>query len=868
MTGLVYDARCSLHRAATDHVERPERTAAIWLALGAGGLAKRCTVIREPTGALDRHLLQVHTLEHLSGLADKTTLLRRRECERATRASQSTYRPIEWADEDTYVNADSESCARFACGGLLELCDRVVSGKLSNGFAVIRPPGHHAGANGQRGFCLYNNVAVVAEDLLRRHATTVRRVLIVDWDVHHGDGTQQLFYDRRDVLYFSIHRYDDGQFYPKTGHPWDVGGPQARGYNINLALNGPGFSDRHYIAAWHRLLLPVARQFRPDVILVSAGFDCAQHDPLGQLCVSPAAFAHLTRLLMDIPSSSETARAALEAQVVGLGRIDNPNYPFSNTPEVTLAIERFKREQREAKMKRAESIKYHSSIQASSQYLAGLKDPYKDGNSDNQKQAPQKRVHADKLAKKMMYREAAKKRLAIVASAATAVPSGHLDVNRAEEAGRQGQLGQTASAANAANASADSAVASITAAANSVEALTTISAMTKGLKTVAAKSTRLILALEGGYHLNSISEAACHCVSALLGDALPALPDPVQMGSPPQSTDREDDGSHSGSDSGSQAQRRDRELDDSLRSYVRSYARERELDESFEASLLDAIGRHAQYWPCLLSGTLPLPETKTASSPRLGLIQTEHYTPLSGDMETGLRVQRLNDQARSRRATSEREDSENRHRHETTTHVTETPKEACAGLRASKPRRTAAVREMRLAEDRLRRLRSAIGVGATAWYIVVRPAERSVNGWHGYEPPVRMPLSVHLEQRFEGCCLLRLPDSWSPEDPEQDDDPYIDVYDDESCEEVQRVQRLYKSAPTWKQRYAELVVRLAPMFPDQPVLHELKLQVDRQEMHDIWPFIDMRSRLLPEWIDQRPSYGLEVRRITNSLLLS
>jgi histone deacetylase 6 len=184
------------------------------------------------------------------------------------------------------------------------LTERVIMGELTNGFAIVRPPGHHAEANVCCGFCIFNNVAVAAAAAKSKHG--LERILIVDWDVHHGNGTQHMFEDDPSVLYFSVHRYDDGDFFPhsKDAAPQVVGCGTGRGFNVNVAWNIPwkdkiGMGDDEYLAAWQCLLLPIAREFQPQLILVSAGFDCAAGD-LGGCSVTPGGFAQMTRMLQSI----------------------------------------------------------------------------------------------------------------------------------------------------------------------------------------------------------------------------------------------------------------------------------------------------------------------------------------------------------------------------------------------------------------------------------------------------------------------------------------------------------------------------------------------------------------------------------------
>jgi histone deacetylase 6 len=270
-TGLVFDEAFLLHRAPYEHPEHPGRLAAIRSRLDADGLSDRCRRVsaREAT---DEELLAVHTPEHVARIA------------------ATAQREFAQLDPDTYTSRESAAAARLAAGGLIDLVGEVLSGSLSNGFALLRPPGHHAEADCAMGFCLFNNVAVAAKAAQR---AGVRRIAIVDWDLHHGNGTQQSFEDDPDVLYFSMHEYP---YYPGTGAPREAGRGAGRGRTVNVAWP-PGMGDPEYLAAFDRVLLPVARAFDPGLVLVSCGFDAAAGDPLGGMRVSAAGYAAMTARL-------------------------------------------------------------------------------------------------------------------------------------------------------------------------------------------------------------------------------------------------------------------------------------------------------------------------------------------------------------------------------------------------------------------------------------------------------------------------------------------------------------------------------------------------------------------------------------------
>jgi acetoin utilization deacetylase AcuC-like enzyme len=213
---------------------------------------------------------------------------------------QRVYNDCVYFDSDTYANEHSYTAARLAAGGLVSLAEQVLGGDVHNGFAVTRPPGHHAEEVKSMGFCLFNTVAVATNALLAKHPRDVKRVLIVDWDVHHGNGTQNLFYESDQVLYFSIHRSQGGVFYPGSGFVKECGRGAGKGFNVNVPLATANLGDEEYLLAWREVLLPIAREFDPSLVIVSAGFDCGRGDPLGGNDVTPECFFHLTRQLMRL----------------------------------------------------------------------------------------------------------------------------------------------------------------------------------------------------------------------------------------------------------------------------------------------------------------------------------------------------------------------------------------------------------------------------------------------------------------------------------------------------------------------------------------------------------------------------------------
>ncbi|CAM9909469.1 unnamed protein product [Lampetra fluviatilis] len=202
--------------------------------------------------------------------------------------------------DSVYLHKGSYDGALLAVGSVLRLVERVLTGDLRNGFALVRPPGHHAQRDLANGYCIFNNVAIAAQYALSQHQ--LQRVLIVDWDVHHGQGIQYTFQDDPRVLYFSVHRHEGGAFWPHLpeGDVTAVGRGIAKGFNINLPWSRTGMSDADYVTAFQQILMPVAYQFSPQLVLVSAGYDAALGDPKGEMCVSPPCFGLLTHMLMSL----------------------------------------------------------------------------------------------------------------------------------------------------------------------------------------------------------------------------------------------------------------------------------------------------------------------------------------------------------------------------------------------------------------------------------------------------------------------------------------------------------------------------------------------------------------------------------------
>ncbi|XP_041801314.1 histone deacetylase 7 isoform X1 [Chelmon rostratus] len=311
-TGLVYDSQMLKHQCTcgdnSSHPEHAGRIQSIWSRLQERGLRGQCESIRGRKATLEE-LQSVHTERHV--LLYGTNPLNRLKLDNRKLAGILSQRMFVMlpcggvgVDNDTTWNESHTSTAsRMAAGSVVELAFRVAKGELKNGFAVVRPPGHHADPSNPMGFCYFNSVAIAAKQL--QHKLSVSKILIVDWDVHHGNGTQEVFYSDPSVLYISLHRYDDGNFFPGSGSPAEVGSGAGQGFNVNVAWTGgldPPMGDAEYLAAFRSVVMPIAQEFSPDVVLVSAGFDAAEGNPapLGGYKVSAKCFSFLTRQLMSL----------------------------------------------------------------------------------------------------------------------------------------------------------------------------------------------------------------------------------------------------------------------------------------------------------------------------------------------------------------------------------------------------------------------------------------------------------------------------------------------------------------------------------------------------------------------------------------
>ncbi|MFM8284344.1 MAG: histone deacetylase [Planctomycetaceae bacterium] len=274
-TGIVLSARYREHLTGDGHPERPERVAVIEERLAADGLLPRLVRL-EPRPAEDAALERVHPAGYLATVREDV----------AARDTLST--------GDTAICPDSWTVARLAAGGLIGAVDAVCAGRVANAFALVRPPGHHATPSRGMGFCLLSNVALAARHAQAAHG--VRRVLIADWDVHHGNGTQEVFEEDGSVLFFDTHQHP---LYPGTGLAHERGRGAGEGLTINCPFPAGAGRDE-VVAAFRERLVPAADAFRPELVLVSAGFDSRVGDPLGSFRLTDDDFAELTAIVRGI----------------------------------------------------------------------------------------------------------------------------------------------------------------------------------------------------------------------------------------------------------------------------------------------------------------------------------------------------------------------------------------------------------------------------------------------------------------------------------------------------------------------------------------------------------------------------------------
>ncbi len=272
--GYVYDPIYLKHDTG-EHVENAGRLETILSRLEETGLRQQLTLV-EPRAAAIEELSLVHHRQHIRHIQDVAQ------------------RGGGWLDADTVMSPDSYEVALYAAGGAIRAVESVMDGEVGSAFALVRPPGHHATPRRAMGFCLFNNIAIAAEQALAKYK--LERIPIIDFDVHHGNGTQEVFYDRAEVMYISTHEYP---FYPGTGSVGETGSGAGEGATINIPLPA-GCGDSEYLQVFEQIIVPAARRFEPQLILVSAGYDCHWADGIAMMQVSVTGFGQMVRIIKEL----------------------------------------------------------------------------------------------------------------------------------------------------------------------------------------------------------------------------------------------------------------------------------------------------------------------------------------------------------------------------------------------------------------------------------------------------------------------------------------------------------------------------------------------------------------------------------------
>ncbi|MBI3307506.1 MAG: histone deacetylase [Candidatus Omnitrophica bacterium] len=280
VTGLVYDARYQEHDTGKGHPESPARLEAIIFHLKTLPWFSKLKNFR-PEPAEEKWLETVHSSEYIR---------------RAEEVVKSGFAYLD--TRDVMISEKSFEIAKLAAGGALTLADQMMAGKIRNGFALVRPPGHHAEREYAMGFCLFNNIAILARYLQKQHR--LEKILILDWDVHHGNGTQHTFEEDPSVFYISLHQFP---FYPGTGRAEETGVGRGKGATLNCPMQG-GSTDQDYDSVFAKKIMPAAKKFKPDAVLISAGFDAHAADPLAQISLSTEFFGWMTERAMEIADHS------------------------------------------------------------------------------------------------------------------------------------------------------------------------------------------------------------------------------------------------------------------------------------------------------------------------------------------------------------------------------------------------------------------------------------------------------------------------------------------------------------------------------------------------------------------------------------
>ncbi len=281
--GIVKDTIYLEHMTDDYHPENPKRLEYIYAMLET--LDQRDLTYVSPRMATRDEIALVHDASYIDFIA------------------RASGKALHYLDSDTVSSPKTYEAACMAVGGLLQLASAIQSLRAGSGFALVRPPGHHAERSQAMGFCIFNNIAIAARYLEKEYG--LKNILLVDFDLHHGNGTQHCFYKDKTVLYFSAHQYP---YYPGTGWYEEVGEGEGSGYTVNVPMS-PGMGDEDYVYIFKDILLPISEMYKPEMVLVSAGFDTYYDDPLGGMAVTEAGFAAITRILLDIAEKHCSGKA-------------------------------------------------------------------------------------------------------------------------------------------------------------------------------------------------------------------------------------------------------------------------------------------------------------------------------------------------------------------------------------------------------------------------------------------------------------------------------------------------------------------------------------------------------------------------------
>lgn len=280
-TGIIYDESVALHFDPDDDndVEIPERTIGIWDFLCQSGIVDHCQRI-ESRLATPEEILLVHNENYYNSFVE-------------SKLGKINFR----TKSDIYFNEHTVHAAHLSVGNAIEITERVLRNEIQNGFVITRPPGHHAERSHAEGFCFLNNCSIAAEVARRKFG--LERILIVDFDVHHGNGIQHIFENDHQVLYFSTHRYSKLGYYPGTGDYTEIGFGRGKGFTVNIPFSF-SYNDFDILQAFHTILLPIANEYNPELVIIASGYDAVKDDPLGKCSVSPETFGIITSYLRTL----------------------------------------------------------------------------------------------------------------------------------------------------------------------------------------------------------------------------------------------------------------------------------------------------------------------------------------------------------------------------------------------------------------------------------------------------------------------------------------------------------------------------------------------------------------------------------------